>query len=667
MSFKNKVDVLPPMYSKADDGINSSRDVENLQKQRWWVLLGTFLLLFILANIYIWSRPEIYQSKAILHFSYPQQIGQELSTVPIEQISINQQRLTSFNVLQSLSNRLNTTQGLSLSTEQLAGMLSTNEDVASRIIALEATGRESTILAPVLTTWLALYLDIIEKETSNNTSEELLIIDEKLAVLEEKIIEQRAQLQNYGGDNNIVSLERDENRALNRLKGLGKSIDEAEAQAVEAQSALASIEKALARGNSLTRPQDQESLNLSRSAVDSITVQLDELAERYTPQYMALDPNVAALNRRYTQAKASLQSNIARSQKLYVEQSKRQLENAKHNSQQLHQQLQTLSTQAQEFNQKLENYRRQDISLKQLESQAQDLKDRLIEEEVEQPFVARINVLERPFVPNYPIGPNYWLDCAIAAGLAAIVALFSLLIFSFIVRQKNPVSTFTSYNVHGSQSNPQMQSLGQHAQLQGELPNDEQPLQIQQNAALGKPPSRLLSERECQILFEYANKQGKLAIALMLSGVSCNELEHITLEACQPLEHRLDIQGSYSRVIAINDATASLLDEIASLQNPPSLIWLETLALADFNQLIINAGHDAEIAYPEQLSLEVLRHTYLTYLVTQGARLNDLEHLAGYLSPTELGQYRAVNRHGKSIDITKVSATFPFVSLAANN
>ncbi|MFT5312367.1 MAG: succinoglycan biosynthesis transport protein ExoP [Paraglaciecola sp.] len=601
-----------------------------------------------------------------MHFSYPQQLGQDLSTVPIEQISINQQRLTSFNVLMTLSDRLNRSKGITLNAEQLAGMLSTTAQVASRIIELQARGLESEVLAPVLLSWLDLYLDLLEKETSNNTSEELLIIEEKLAVLEEKIIEQRTQLQEYSEDNNIISLERDENRVLSRLKGLGESIDEADAQAVEAQSALASIKTALANGESLTRPQDQDGISGARSVISSLVGQLAELAERFTPQYMALDPNIATINRSLTKAKASLEDNITRSQSLYVEESKRQLESAKYNSKQLHQQLQALSTQAQEFNQKLENYRRQDISLKQLESQAQGLKDRLIQEEVEKPFVARINVLERPFIPSYPIGPNYWLDSAIAAGLSVIIALLSLLIFSFIVRQKNPATTFTSYNVHASQTDPKIQSLGQNTQSQSQLPHAQQPLQIQQNTALTKSPLRLLSEQECQRLFEYANKQGKLAIALLLSGVSCNELEKIKLAAFNPLDNCLNMDGPHSRIIVLNDALTSLIKNIPSQQDPSSLIWLEKLASADFDQLIINAGHDAEFAYPEQLSIEVLRHTYLTYLVTQGARLNDLEHLAGYLSPNALARYRTVNRHGESIEIGKVSSIFPFVSLAAH-
>ncbi|MEM5498905.1 hypothetical protein WNY77_15955 [Paraglaciecola mesophila] len=94
--------------------------------------------------------------------------------------------------------------------------------------------------------------------------------------------------------------------------------------------------------------------------------------------------------------------------------------------------------------------------------------------------------------------------------------------------------------------------------------------------------------------------------------------------------------------------------------NDDDLLWLNPLSVEDFNQLMINAAHDAELPYPDQLSGEVLRHTYLTYLVSQGVRLNDLEQVAGYLKPVELGKYRAVNRHGKSVDIEQANTIFPY-------
>ena len=86
------------------------------------------------------------------------------------------------------------------------------------------------------------------------------------------------------------------------------------------------------------------------------------------------------------------------------------------------------------------------------------------------------------------------------------------------------------------------------------------------------------------------------------------------------------------------------------------------LSQEDLEQLLVNTGHDAQVAFPEQLSLEVLRHTYLTYLASQGARLNDIELVAGYTSPSDLALYRNVNQKGKLFDLEQIQTQYPFVA-----
>jgi succinoglycan biosynthesis transport protein ExoP len=66
------------------------------------------------------------------------------------------------------------------------------------------------------------------------------------------------------------------------------------------------------------------------------------------------------------------------------------------------------------------------------------------------------------------------------------------------------------------------------------------------------------------------------------------------------------------------------------------------------------------MAFPEQLSLDVLRHTYLNYLISQGAKLNDIEQIAGYASPSTLALYRNVNQQEKSLALDQIKTQYPF-------
>ena len=70
MSFNNKVDYMPNQPF-ANVGIDPSENQhKSFQKRKWQILIATFLLILIIANAVIWSRAPIYQSQAILHFSY---------------------------------------------------------------------------------------------------------------------------------------------------------------------------------------------------------------------------------------------------------------------------------------------------------------------------------------------------------------------------------------------------------------------------------------------------------------------------------------------------------------------------------------------------------------------------------------------------------------------
>jgi succinoglycan biosynthesis transport protein ExoP len=44
---------------------------------------------------------------------------------------------------------------------------------------------------------------------------------------------------------------------------------------------------------------------------------------------------------------------------------------------------------------------------------------------------------------------------------------------------------------------------------------------------------------------------------------------------------------------------------------------------------------------PEEITAEAIRHSYIAYLVRQGLRLSDLEHITGYLDPSVITRYGA--------------------------
>lgn len=662
MAFSDNVEVISPSFGNDGQDRVSALESKKLQKQKWLVLALSFLIVSVIGLVWVWSRPPIYQSQAIIHFSYAERLNNQQAAVPEEQISLSQRRLTSYRILEAVSQQLSSELSLNLSPEALSLLLSTEANVGSRIINLYATGEQANLLQPVLDTWLNLYLQKLAEETVVNTEEDITLGREKLVALEEKIIEQRLFVEQYSEENNIISLERDENRTLAKIKSLGAALDQAETQQAEATASLTSVEQSIQQGQQVIHPADKTRLDAMRKSMKDIEAQLESLAQRYTAEYMNLDPNIVNLKRNLQNLVQRYEEGVALSQEKYIQDLARTVAASKDKQRQLEQQLDELGKEAQQFNQKLDEYARQTRSLKQLEEQAQQLKDQIVEKEVQKPFEAKISVMEAPFEPTYPISPLYWRDTGIVVAGAAGVSIFCLLLFSFVVRQKQPAATMTSYTVvppsgltYHAQQGAQQQALEQ--QRTAMLGHQAAPLQLEQQASVSHP--RLLSIEECNQLYAVANRDGKLALSLVLSGVSPQEMLLISKGDFDDQTQALMLQGDFSRAVELMDDTAKMLAAMCVSAGDDSSLWPAHMTMEQFDQSIINMAHDAGLAYPEQLSLAALRHTYLTYLVTQGARLNDLEQLAGYVSPAQLSLYRQVNRRGEPVNLDQVNPLFP--------
>ncbi|MFT6896058.1 MAG: succinoglycan biosynthesis transport protein ExoP [Paraglaciecola sp.] len=656
MSFTNKVDYLPKMPG-GDDVQLYENAAKKRQQQKWQILFGSFLLVVVLSNIFIWSRPAIFKSQAFIHLSNSLQNNQSSGDVVQQHIALNQQRLNSNSTLQAVSEALQKQQ-ISLSTEQLGEMMQAKVSSASGLITLEAVGHDPQLLKPILDTWLGYYLALTDTEKVSNNSAENQQYSQQIAFLEQKINQQQGQLDLFSETHNIISLDRDENRILNKIKGLGASLDAAEAQEAEALALLESINISIEKGQLIERAADKASIDGNRQYLQTLQAELSALSDKYTQVYLQRDPVVLAKQEEAKSLVKTIEQQISQSQKLYLQDAQRNVAATAGKSSVLRKQLDDLQQQALNFNQKMEQYRRLDDALKELQLQAQTLKNARVEQEVSKPFTDNIEILEKPFTPQFPVAPDYWQDTLISLAAALLVAILVLLLFSFIVRQKVAPGTTSNFvmipgqqyiDQHGNPLVNQPAALGQASQT----------LRLNENHGHGQTLP-LLSPDDCQRLYNVANKQGKLVIGLLLSGVSVDELGDISKNDFSDEYACLNIRGNCARKVNLHRDLQALVESLYTQQSGADLLWSAPLSREDFTQLIINAAHDAQLNFGEQLSVDVLRHTYLTFLVSQGTRLNDLEQFAGYIIPTELALYRQINRHGKAVEPEAVNAIFPF-------
>lgn len=659
MSFNNKVDYIPNQPFTQSFNDNSEQAFKKLQSQKWWVLTGVFLLVAVVANILIWTRPPIFESKAILHFSFPSQTELEFSQVVSQKVETHQQRLISNSVLQKVFLALEPATADLTELQNNPEFLSAT--VAGRLITLKAKHVHPDVLKPAIDSWTGIYLDLVESEKEKNSSEELLSSNTQLVAINEKIAQKQQIIHAFAIQHDITSLERDENRVLNKIKALSANLDVAIAEQTAAQALLNSLKDAVKKGQPIIRDIDSGQINQLQQELQLLKSELSTLAKKYTQEYLERDPTIVDKQQTRLALEQSLVEQLAATQKYYLQDSERALVTAKDKVLQTQQQFAEQSQKAQAFSQKLKEYEALNLDLAAIEEQAQTIRNQQVSQQVSQPFDANISVLEPAFVPEFASGPDYWyltLLSIIAAGVASVLAL---LVFGYVVKQKQPAAAATNFVVMPGQSiNPAYDSLGQSQDpcLTSNAPH----LQLGEQNAVQPNQLRLLSADENQSLFKVANKQGKVLLGLIYAGLSLSEISNLTKVCFAEDYSTVTIKGEHARSLMLAPQFSAALSVLCEYKLADDTIWSNIVSEDEFTQLIVNAGHDAELTFPEQLNLHILRHTYITYLIVQGARLNDIEQIVGYVSPTHLAQYRSVKRQVQAVDLASLNLVYPLFS-----
>ncbi|MBA6341502.1 tyrosine-type recombinase/integrase [Colwellia sp. MB02u-10] len=650
MSFDRSVDVISPLYQAQNTELDVNIKNEILQTKKWKVLIGTFLFVLIVSLILVWTRENIFESQATIQLSKTQIPGEQSSATLMTGSLQSQQRLTSHSILIAVNHSILVNYGIQSSVQLLSEMLSA-ELQNGQIINLKATGSNREQLQPILSTWVEEYLHTFSAENNNNNADSILRISNMLSALEEKISQQKTVLIAYSQNNNIVSLERDENRILNKVNSLGELLHTAEQDYLNQQEIVNRINYAKKEDQLIIHPKDEVTIGTIKQNIAEIENQLSDFSEKYTRKYMEKDPRIISMKKTLLNLQNQLEEQSLLSQTMYVKEANNNLLVAKSKVSPLTEQLDTLSVKAQVFNRSLKEYTRLNDSLNQLVTQAQSLKDSLLVQEMQQVAKSQFKVLEYPFVPSYPIAPNNQRDSLISLLVAVVISLLALFLFSYIVRQKQASTVFSNYTVVPNDMSDKRQLLHQQ-----EAQTSENQALLEQKSATES--FRLLSAGECHKLVSFASKQGKLVIFLVLSGVNIKELLAIKLQDVDLEKNTLEVNGAFARNIALPSEVSVLVTEVMQYKNTQDNIFDENYSLEELAHLTINSAHDAELTEPEEINLENLRHTYLMFLLEQGVKLNSMEKIAGYINPAQLALYRT-NRNNTPLQHAKVNTIYP--------
>lgn len=623
------------------------------KSRRIVIFVAVFLVCALPALIYVFNRPAVYLSYATLLTVAKTAIDQSSNDADIQHVAIQKQILLGAELLAETSRRLKSGShggvSIDLNPDAVRQMLDVRAVAETNLVEMAAEGPDPKMLPALINTWIDVYLDARAREVSRLLGDTTQILHSELDSLSEKITIKRAELERFRRHNDIASIEREENEALARLKGLNESLNTASEEEVKAKARLDAINKAIARGQAVVPQEDTRTLSLLESRAQELREELGDLNRRYTQEFLNLSPTLKVIPEQLALLEAEIKRMRQQGQAVVLSDAEQEYAAARQAAREIRAQLDAHKAKASEFSSRFVEHEALRNDLEGLESLYREGQGRLAQIEARYSGkYPQVDVIERAFLPGAPIGPNYWRDAVIAVAGSMLFSLFCVWLSEFLTRK---TSTEPTVNLAGV-------PLYEPDLLPGVRGNALKPVTIlpHQHAVLDSPQPLELPFETVSALFNSAGSREKLLIALLLSGPSLEEIAAIGRLDIDTGNGKLIIHGISPRTLPLSPVAQSLFTNPACQLITPSG---EPLTSADLKALLACAAHDAGLSGTDEITADALRQTYIIYLVKQGIRLAELESIMGYLPPTELSAYAAYSPPGQKRPLEEINLLYP--------
>jgi len=638
------IEILPPPTGLPAAG----SDAKKLSRRRLRVFIGTFLFCLIAGLIWDFQRPALYRASASLLTVAPPEANQRSDEADIQHVAIQRQLLLSRPVLEQVVAELgNRDPGIEpVSVDRLRTMLQVLPVPETNLVELRAEGGDPLFLSLAVNTWIETYLHRRAKEVAELEARTTDLLHEQYQSLGQKIEQKRAALHRFREENQILSTARDENQVLARLKGLNDSLNAANEEKIKARARLNAVEAAIARGETVVPEQEKRSyVELVRRAQE-LREQVAELERRYTDEYIQRSPALKVIPEKLARLEQKLQKARRSGQDHVLATARQEYAAANQTVVDLERQLGALKRQASEFTARFSEYEAMQEDLAGLELAHRELEERLVKVEISnRQKYPQVQVVEWAYPPQRPIWPNYLRDAGIVAGVSLLVALLMVWLVDFLrPLQRGPAQTTMGIAIY-----PADAVLEQHEREQAALERGEG------HQALPAAGPGELSRAEVATLLENADPVARQLILLLMSGLTVREI--LDLE-----ETDLDLAGGEIRVgnprrsIRLPADTRNWFEQ----DGKPWLAWKQ-IAPFDEQELQARLQLAALDTGLEKVAVsgELLRNTYLLYLVRKGLRITELEKIAGSMSARRLLELGRDSPAGTSRTLSEVDPVYP--------
>lgn len=603
----------------------------------------------------VYSRTPVYRASASVLTVKPKAVNAHSAEADIEHVAIQERQLLGENLLGRLTARLGD-EAAAPTVTQLRGMLSIVPVPETNLLELRAEGSDPQQLQRVVNGWAEAYEDYRAEEIATATGRTTAELEEQQARLDEKIAEVREQLAEFRRVNQIVGLERGDNRALASLQGLNQSLNRAREQLVDAQGHQAALLDADSRGETVAPDSQKGRLAELRLAVKRNQGRLEELEKKYTRIYIERDTKLKDVPGQVESSRRELAEALQVARQMAFEDAAQAVKRAQATVQRLQQQLVETQDQVQVFNDSYKEFSALEeklVTLQQLQTENTEQLARIQVMNLEK--FPPIQIVDHAGVPGTPIRPDYRRDLGLVLGMALLLALFCTWLVDYLngrPRSRRDAPRF-DVNIYNAPAAPALDVTPANPQL-AQAQHRESVLSAPQHRALPTLP-RELSGTQVQALLDAGEPDTNAHVALLLCGVSPYELPLLHRDSFDDATCSVMPGGTNARRIDIAPgAWRRIQPMLAHIDQP-----LGRLSIAELDRRLAGSAHTNRIDAPTAVNALTLWHTYVMHLVRQGIDPADLQARVGTIPPDMLDSLLHHAPPGGSRETAQVDFEYP--------
>lgn len=658
----------------ADLGPSFGAETRRANRRRLRVFLGVFLVTAAVGLTWDFTRPAEYRATARLQITPPSVVlpsGVSTGTIRVEtapqdgkQAFLTEvQTLTSRPIIERVAEQLRSAGHdlTKLGLDPILGLqssLTVNAVEGTQVVELAAVGAEPELPAALLVGISEVYREHVARAYQESTTEAVASTDEEVLRLQDAVAAKRRAVEEFRVRHSIVSPEREENSILAEMQGLAAAQKDANKRLTEAEGKAESLRAATAQGKGVVRARDNPTLAALEARASQIREELREMGRRYTPEYLDMDPQARALRVRLAELEEQIKAQRTVGQSSALEEAEQELAAARESTRRLQQQIAASKQQVGAFAARFSQYKSLQEELGQLEKAYQEALQRQVRLGATQRSRApALQILEQAVIPKEPWRPHYWRDAAIVLAGALLLALGAMWLVELFNRPAPRPSVLVTQPVLAGTLLPgqHLPELA-HSPLNPRLAVDDRPRLA---APLALP--RELTVAEAAALLRGADADARCAATLLLSGLSTEEALALCWTDVDAATGLIRVGGAQPREVRIPPGALPLLGEGPADRAAPLLrnadggpLTAEALA-----STLLVAAHDAGIEQAHETTPQALRHTFLSFLVRQGARFADITRVAGTLDADLLSAYSQLAPPGARLEANAVQWEFP--------